>query len=193
MIDQRDVFLRSESVLLKSLTEDDALSSDWYSWFNDPDVTRWMQQHYFPNTRQLQVEFFRTNIQGSQEKLQLGIVPSNDQKLVGVISLSRIDLWNRSAEVSWTIGDPKYRNIEIAFESLKLIIDHAFYRMNLRRLHGGAVDKAVKDFLCRLLNFSHEGTARQAVYLNGQYLDVYQMGLLEPEYKHRRSTEAESE
>lgn len=193
MIDPRNIFLRSENVYLKALTEEDALSSSWYSWFNDPNTTGLMEKHYFPNTPQLQLEFFRKNIQGARDKLQLGIVPRREEKLVGVISLNQINFLNRSAEISMVIGEPDYRTIEITFESLRLIIEHGFYILNLRRIHGGTVTEDVKNLLCRTLNFCHEGTSKEAVYLNGKYMDAYQLGLLESQYPYRLSTIDSSE
>ena len=69
-----DVFIKGERVDLVVLSEELIEITNWYSWFNDEENTRFMQKHYFPNTKQIQLEYFKNEIENNQTKLQLGIV-----------------------------------------------------------------------------------------------------------------------
>lgn len=183
-LDERDIFLRGNSIFLKALTEDDVLHSGWHGWFNDKETTKFMQKHYFPNTKEEQVEFWRTHIKGSFSKLQLGIFNSEcPDKLLGCVGLQNIDYINRKAEVSTIMGEKEGRNIKFYLEANELVIHHGFTTLNLRRVYGGTMIKEVADTMCRVLGFTIEGISRQDMFKNGQYHDIYQIGLLKQDFK----------
>ena len=137
-----DTFILGKEINLVSLSEETVINSNWYNWYNDEETTLNMQQHYFPNTKEMQVEFYKKNIKNNPQKLQLGICHKNDNLLIGVISLSDINYINRTAEFAVIIGEKKYRNFNNFIEASKLIIKHGFESLNLnlkknliRRLH----------------------------------------------------------
>ena len=49
-------FLMGKNIYLRYFKESDI--PEWRNWFNDPEVTRYMQKVYFPNTRESQKTFF---------------------------------------------------------------------------------------------------------------------------------------
>ncbi len=177
-----DVFLKGNKVDLVALTEEIAAESDWYQWMNDEDSTENMQRHYFPNTRADQVRYFRDHIENNPKHLQLGIVHKKDKCLIGMISLSNIDLINRRCQLSGMIGEKNYRNVQNITEALKLVMKHAFNALNINKLYGGAIRPELADFLCRGLGFKKEGIRRSEVYKNGRYHDAHLIGILRDEY-----------
>jgi RimJ/RimL family protein N-acetyltransferase len=180
---QRPVFIKGTHVDLVVLTEDDARDSDWFNWFNDERVTREMQKHYFPNTPQQQVEFFRNQVSGSSDRLQLGLVPATgENRLFGVISLQSIDRINRKAEISMVVGLPEFRKTHFTLEAISLIINHGFRSLNLERIYGGTIIKELATLLNRSLGFQQEGVLRKDVYKDGEFRDVYRVGLLRKEF-----------
>lgn len=170
------------------MNEDDVLTSGWYGWFNDPEATRKVDQHRFPNSRQKQLEFYRSQISGSSSKLQLGIVPTGTKKLVGVVSLSGIDWVSRKAEFAIMIGEAKWRGRGLGTEATRLILEHGFQRLNLHRIYLGvhAGHKAAIASYKRA-GFKPEGVARDALYLDGKYHDVIQMGVLAREFGSKKT------
>jgi len=180
---QKMIFLSGKYVNLVGLTEDDALNSDWFSWFNDPDTTRFMQKGYFPNTAQQQLDFYRQHIVGNPSKLQLGIVASGENTLVGIISLNNIDHLNQKAEISMIIGNANFRQMRYTVEAMKLIIEHGFNILNLHKIYGGTLSKDWADLLCKTLTFTPEGKLRQDIYKSGTFYDVHMVAVLRDEYK----------
>lgn len=180
------VFLSGKFVTLTVLTEADVLESNWYDWFNDPETTMFMQQGYFPNTRELQLEFFREKIRNNRTKLQLGIRDVVGGPLAGVISLQSIDHLQRKAEMALVIGEKKYRQVKYFIEACELLIAHGFAALNLRRIYGGTMINEAAELMCRRMGFRREGVLRQDVFKNGQYWDVYLIGLLKEEWKGYR-------
>lgn len=182
-IDGRDIFIRGKDVLLKALTEDDVLHSNWYGWFNDEEVCGNLQKHYFPNTREGQLEFYKKTVVGDPTKLHLGICDGAGSQLLGITSLYSIDFINRKCGYSIVLGEKNGRNIKMFLETTKLMFAHAFYTLNLHRIYGGSFAQEITEIICRTTGAKPEGVLRQDVYKNGQYRDVYNYGLLREEFK----------
>ena len=179
---QFDVFIKGTNIDLVVLTSEIVEQSNWYKWFNDEENTEFMQQHYFPNSRQLQLKYFSDKIEGNDQKLQLGIYHKKDKLLIGTISLNDINFQHRKCEISGFIGERKYQTLKPFLEANKLLIGHAFEQLNMHRIYGGALNKDVSDFFVRLLNFETEGVLINDVYKNGKYHNVYLIGLLKEDY-----------
>ena len=142
-----------------------------------------MQQHYFPNSKELQLKYFKEEIEGSDKKLQLGIYHKKDKILIGTISLNNIDFQHRKCEISGFIGEKKYQTLKPFLEANKLLIKHAFEQLNMNRIYGGSLNKDVSRFFVKLLNFKEEGVLINDVYKNGHWNNVHLIGLLKKDYK----------
>ena len=173
-----DIFIKGDVVNLVVLTSEIVEKTNWYKWFNDEENTKHMQKHYYPNSKELQLKYFKEEIEGSDKKLQLGIYHKKDKYLIGTISLNNINFQHRKCEISGFIGEKKYQTLKPFLEANKLLIKHAFEQLNMNRIYGGALNKDVSDFFVRMLNFETEGVLIDDVYKNGKYHDVYLIGLL---------------
>jgi len=170
---QFDVFLKGDNLDLVGLTEEIVEKSNWYNWFNNEENMQTMQKHYFPNSREDQMNFFKNEICGNKNKLQLGIFHKIDQVLIGTISLSNIDYLNRKCEIGGLIGETKYKSINYWLEANRILIRHAVDTLNMHRIHGASIAKEVSIFYERLLGFKTEGILKQDIYKNGSFQDVY--------------------
>ena len=180
---QFDIFIKGTNIDLVVLSSEIVGQTNWYSWFNDEENTEYMQQHYFPNSKELQLKYFKEEIEGSDKKLQLGIYHKKDKILIGTISLNNIDFQHRKCEISGFIGEKKYQTLKPFLEANKLLIKHAFEQLNMNRIYGGALNKDVSDFFVRMLNFETEGVLIDDVYKNGHWNNVHLIGLLKNDYK----------
>ena len=190
IIDTRDIFLKGKHVILKVLTRDDVLGSGWYGWFNDEELCKTLQKHYFPTTMESQVTFWEQNICNAIDRIQLGICRAEGGSIVGIISLTHIDFINRKAEMSIVIGDRTAQNISIFVDSFKLLLNHAFYTLNLNRIYGGSISEELVTLLCRMLKCKNEGVSRQEIYKHGQYHDAYRYAVLREDFPQLPPLEA---
>lgn len=173
-----DVFIKGKIIDLVVLSEEIVEKTNWYRWFNDEEVTEYMQQHYYPNTKEKQLKYFNDEIQSNSEMVQLGIVSKYNSVLIGMVTLKNIDLQNRSAEISIIIGEKEYHSLQNFIESCQLIIKHGFDIIGLNRIYSGSFSKDIDNLFCRLLNFQPEGVLKKAVYKNGVFHDIYLCALL---------------
>lgn len=180
---RQNIFLCGRHLDLRSLSSEDVEHSDWYDWFNDELICRNLQKHYYPNTRALQREFFES-MQRDLSKVQLGIVPKDDDRLVGVVSLSDIDLINRNGEFSIVIGDDNFRRSGHSHEALKLLFEHGFFTLNLHKIYGGSVAPLQRwlESLQEEFGFKPEGVWREHAFKDGRYVDVIRVGLLRDDF-----------
>lgn len=180
---RQGVFLCGHNLDLRSLRIEDVEQSDWYDWFNDESVCQNLQKHYYPNTRTLQRDFFES-MQRDPSKVQLGIIPKDKDRLVGVVSLSDIDLINRNGEFSIVIGDDNFRKGGHSHEALKLLFEHGFFTLNLHKIYGGSVAPLRRwlESLQEEFGFKPEGVWREHAFKGGRYVDVIRVGLLRGDF-----------
>jgi len=185
-IDQNEIFLKGKNVILKVLTEDDVLSSNWHGWFNDEDTTQHMQKHYFPNTKDAQLKFFRS-LEGDKSKVQLGIAAEGVGPIIGIVSIQHIDFINRNADFSLLIGESDVRTLVYAQEAVKLILEYGFFTLNLHKIYGGYLDSLESwgHFLKKRFGFKDEGVWREHAFKGGKYLNIQRLGVLRREYREK--------
>ncbi len=130
-----EVFIHGETVDLCIPTELFASQSNWYSWFNNKEIVRFLEQGLYPNTKKLQTQFFK-NLGADR----LTLIMVNKKKIpVGVISLSFINLNKKSCDIALVVsndGDKKEKPF-LSLESMALMTEHAFENLGMKRINAG--------------------------------------------------------
>jgi RimJ/RimL family protein N-acetyltransferase len=169
MLDKK-AFLTGEHVYLRPFEEKDI--ECWHKWFNDPEVTLWMERGFFPNNPEKQKEHLK-HISKSETDLQLAIVAKEGDRLIGTIGLHMIDFRNSRADVSILIGDRDYWGKGLAAEAIGLMTRHAFQKMGLRKLTSGADERntaCIKAF--EKNGYKQEGLLKEHIFTDGKYGNI---------------------
>lgn len=175
-----NIFLLGDRVYLRPLEIKDC-EGDYPSWLNNRDVTRYNSHGKFPYTKNQAISFVET-LQGSHTNITLAIVDKKTDKHIGNISLQNIDWITRSAELAILIGDSTFFGHGIGYEASKLITEHGFRTLNLQRIYcGTSADNKAMQHLAVKLGMSKEGTRKNGIFNNGQYVDIIEYGLLNVE------------
>lgn len=152
-----------------------AISRDnWQSWFNDPEITRYIDHGLFPNTPQKQIDFLSSLQEPDCRRLVLLIVPKGVDNAVGVVSLSNINYIHRSAETAVVIGKrpSAKKSMFWAMEAKARIVQHGFEKIGLRRIGGGqAMPIAVWQNYQLLFGFRPEGVKRASFAKGHEVVD----------------------
>lgn len=189
MKDQKErpdnAFLIGENIYLRGHEKSD-LESNWFKWFNDQSVTKFMRKGVFPNTYENQVSFFE-HLQNDEHKIQLAIIHKSTNKFIGVVSISDIDWVSSFGEIAIVIGEEEYRGRRNGLEAMALMMYHGFTKMNLNRIWAGQHIglKSWKEALEKYLCFKQEATLRQAIFSHGKYHDVVIIGALAEDFLQR--------
>ena len=112
------------------------------------------------------------------------IVTIEDNKMLGSISLERINHINRSATLGIFIGDKDFRSKEYGTEAIQLLLEYGFKYLNLHSIKLDLLSVNERAHKCYLkCGFKDAGASREAIFLNGKYYDRLHMDILESEFK----------
>ena len=188
-----EAFLAGSRIFLRPLERED-LIGNMRRWANDPEITGFMSMGTFPNTVEgLEYEYAQLvadrhtagllqNPQ-SPSNLVFAVITRDGNQHVGNVGLYSLNWIMRTAEVRVLLGEKEFRGRGYAGEAYRLVIEYAFDRLNMRRLHAGArVDNVASIVVLKKLGFVEEGRRREAFYRNEQAYDVIELGLLRREF-----------
>ena len=111
------------------------------------------------------------------------ICHENDTNILGVVYLLDIDWINRTANFGIFISSESMRGKGYGKYATKLMLEHAFYNMNLNRVQLRVLeknDRAIK--LYKNVGFIEEGILRDAVFKENCYQNLVVMGILRSDF-----------
>ncbi len=156
-------------------------------WMRDYEVRRLIEDDVIgPLTLESQEAWFDEAAK-SKDLYLFDIRTLADDLLIGNCSLYNLDTKNRSAELGIVIGEKPYWGKGYGSDATCLILRFAFMELNLNRISlsvFGFNERAVRAY--EKVGFVHEGIARQAVFREGRYHDLYLMAVLRDEWSVSR-------
>lgn len=174
-------FLESNELYLRALRPEDA-DGPYVSWFNDAEVCQGNAHHKYPYTKQAALKYIEST-QNYRNSIVLAIIEKKSNKHIGNISLQKIDPVSRSAEFAIILGDKQSWGKGYSKQAGRLLLDHAFFTLNLNRVYCGTFENNVAmQKLAGYLGMIEEGRRRQAAFKNNNYLDILEYGVLRDEY-----------
>jgi len=125
------------------------------------------------------------------DRLDLAIVERATGEYVGEAVLNKLDPDNRSCSFRISLIGPRAFGRGLGSEATRLILDYAFTTVGLHR-----VELDVFDFNPRArhvyekVGFRHEGTRRQALRWNNEWIDTHIMAIIAEEWANRLTQRA---
>ncbi len=160
-----------------------------HGWVNDPKIIRFLSWGIFPQTLRETERFVEAQMSG-QDPLNRALIISlrEGEQCIGTTGCHNIDWRNRSAELGIVIGKPEYLGKGYGTEATELVLGFSFNELNLHRVYLHVFDfnlRAIGSY--RKCGFVEEGRLRDAFSRAGNYHDIVVMGILEEEYRARKS------
>jgi len=185
-----DIFIPGETINLCIPTSVFARESAWYSWFNDPQTTRYLSQGAIPNTPHLQEHFFLTQ---KNDRLTL-IICGRDSQPLGVISLSSIDMIKKTCDVAIVVGANNCKRMipYISLEAIARVTEHGFNALGMEKISAGQhINLAGWQQRMELLGYRIEGIQRKKFVKGRERADSMSIGCTYDDfleiYAHRGS------
>ncbi|NDV26709.1 GNAT family N-acetyltransferase [Desulfovibrio sp. JC010] len=173
-------FITGTKVGLRGLSLDD-VDGNWFSWFNNPEITKYMYNGSYPNTREGLIKFYQSTCVDNSAHLVLAIIDIASGAHVGNLGLHRIDHLYRRAELGIVLGEKDFWGKGIGSEACKLICGHGFARFNLHKIflrtefeNVGAIRAFEKA------GFSQEAVLKEEIYRDGAFRDSVYMSCFSP-------------
>jgi len=183
-------FLRGERIYLREIKASDVSeTSNYYRWMNDPEVTRYFEYTgLFPVSVEQLLERVTSSIK-NPDIVPLAItLPTDGEEPVhiGTVRIGPINWLHRFSEIMITVDRP-YWGKGYGTEAVKLMRDYAFNRLNLHKLtaHAYVANKASVRVLEKA-GFIIEGIHKNQFLLNGEYTDIFLLGMINPNHVARK-------
>lgn len=175
-------FLETNNIGLRALECKD-IEGNYSKWLNDAEVCKFNSHHCFPVTKD-ELRAYVNDICANRCNIVLAIDEKHDNKHIGNISLQKVDLINRNAEIAFLVGEKEYWGRGYATEAATLLINHGFSQLGLIKIYFGTSSENIgMQRIGEKLGFCKEGIRRNALYKNGRLNDIFDYGILYEEWK----------
>ena len=149
---------------------------------NDEDVSQMVVGWSFPVCKKEQMEWYDRVALSKTDKRFTVCLKENDSA-VGVVTLTDIDLVNRSAFHGIKLHPSCPKGKGIGTDAVITLMKYAFEEINLNRLDGSWIEYNIPSKkLYEKCGWYEEGTKKEAIYRNGQYHDLKIAGITRREY-----------
>lgn len=160
--------------------------SNWYEWFSEPSVTKFLPERYWPNTRINQLNFIKKLV-NDKSRLVLLICNLDSNSPIGVVSLSQINFIHRYSGFTFVVPPRINGNSRITFEASTLMLDVAFYKLNLLNVKTfTASSNAASLSMQKLLGFKEVGIFSDIYNIDSEPNDEICMQLNVSDWAKRR-------
>ena len=162
-------------VRLRSVQEQD--SDLLYKWINNPNLVIFNSPFKYVSLEEHCQWFF--GIQKNKNVVFFMIDHLESKSTIGSCQLMNINNIYRSAELQIRIGVSEFHARGIGTEAIRQLVDYGFNKLNLHRigLHVFSTNtRAIRAY--EKNGFIKEGLLKEAAFINGAWVDILMMGLL---------------
>ncbi len=161
----------------------------YVEWFNDWEMSRFMKPG-MPRglTLEDEIEWYERQAKDSNS-IVFAILTLPEKKLIGDCGLHGIDLKNRTGIYGIFIGDKDYWGKGYGTDATRTLLRFAFEQLGLNRVELEVFDynpRAVRAY--EKAGFRRDGVRRQALYRDGEFHDIYLMGILRADWETNSGT-----
>jgi RimJ/RimL family protein N-acetyltransferase len=168
-------------VMLRAMEPSDAEAL--WRWNHDPEVMRWMSDGYAQSLAQVRKRM-EDRPRNTYGEVLLGIEVLEDTTLIGLVQLRDAEPETGCAELDIYLGEKEYWGRGYATDAMRTICRYGFQKMRLHKITLTVVtENHSAHRVYQKVGFVEEGRLRQVFRRDGQWYDMFTMGLLEGELR----------
>ena len=180
--------IRGSKTRMRALERDDL--PHFVRWINDPESRRFMNVRY-PISLVEEEKWWEGFLERKND--HIFAIEAEDGTYIGNIGLHGIERENRRAQLGIIIGNRRFWGKGYGTDAIRAVLGWAFSYLNLNRISSTVFAYNERAIRCyQKVGFEHEGTMRQARYVDGQYHDELVMGVLRDEFLLRNRETAQA-
>lgn len=174
----------SQRLLFKILTDAD-VSEQYVLWLNDPEVNRFLETRFAPQTVESCRQFVASMALDPNSHL-FGIFEKTGARHIGNIKLGFIKPMHCSGQLSLFIGEKSCWGKGYATEAVRAVTQWGFSALGLERMEAGCYDENLGSLRAFLkAGYSVEGYMRSSVVSGDRRVGCFWLGVLKGEYAGR--------
>jgi RimJ/RimL family protein N-acetyltransferase len=176
------IYSLGDGYFVRPLQERD-LDGPYPGWFEDQEVCKYNSHGKFAKN----ADWFRSFYQDLNREGQLVWAVCHDKDgHIGNISLQGISFVNRNAEFAILIGNRDHWGKAVGLRAGEALLRHGFFKLNLERIYcGTAATNTSMQKLATQLGMVQEGARRRHLFLDGEWRDMLEYGILREEFQGR--------
>lgn len=174
--------LDGKSINLRRLKKSDADSI--YNHVKDYEIYRYTTNIPHPYKKAQAKSFILSTFRNMKEGTgyNLGMEDPGTGKIIGMISLIKVDSKNRNAELGYWLGK-RYWGKGITSEAVSIMLSFGFGKLKLEKVYARVMhpNKASQKVLLKS-GFKPEGRGRRHISKDGRWYDELRFGMLREEF-----------
>ncbi len=172
------MYIETPRMIIREFAQDDA--ADLHDIFGDDETMKNCEAAYdFDKTQRFLADFCIGRGGAA------AAVHRESGKMIGYILFNEFDM--DVYEMGWIFNRGYWRQ-GYAYESCKVVIDHAFAKLNAHKIFAEAIDAVKSVGLMEKLGMQLEGVQRsQTRDSQGKWADMYLYGLLEEDWRKQNN------
>ena len=172
--------LKYTETIIRPLTLDDL--DNVMTWVNDPEVIGRYAYFTKPISRGEEEKWLKGKLESKVDCFYA--IENADDVYLGNCAIEKIHWPAKHGRLSITIGNKEERGKGHGFRAINLLLDQAFNEHNLHKVYLiVAVDNQKSINLFKKCGFLEEGRYRDHYIINGNFIDMFAMGILKNEFK----------
>lgn len=173
---EKNSFLKKNKIYLRELQEAD-INDEYLKWLNDYEVVKYTESRFFPHSLE-SLSGYLENLKNNSN-VMFAIIEVSKDKHIGNIKLGNINWIHRTADIGIIIGNKDYWGKGVATESISLVVDYAFKRLNLRKITAGAYINNIGSIKAFKKNsFIQSYIEKNKCFYDGKYVDCITLELV---------------
>ena len=149
-------------------------------WLNDFNTTDYTNRSAQLLSLKAEKEYLDSHY---KDGANFAIVTLDENKLIGSISLEKINYTNRTAVLGIFIGDKNAREKGYGTEAIQMILEYGFRYLNLNNIGLDVMEFNPRAIRCyKKCGFQEVGRERKSRFVNGKYYDSIHMDILAEEF-----------
>ncbi len=173
--------LKGENVLLRALKREDIERMHEFNQEIENHVLDGILPHVLPHERAEKI--YEGMVQKNSEKEYFAI--EADGKYIGFCGLYLVYPGVRRLGIG--IGDREYWGKGYGREVVELLLHYGFHYLGSRRIDLGTNAKNIRAIKCfKTCGFMEEGRPRKVIWIDGDYTDQVNMGIMLEEWEARQ-------
>ena len=127
--------------------------------------------------------FVKQTIQDNADRKSFVVVILVDGAAAGLVGFNQINWLNKHGELGYWLGAPFVRR-GVMSKAVRAVTDYGFYELGLNRVElRAATENKASRGVAEKLRFVHEGTIREAEWINDRFVDHAIYGMLMREWQ----------
>ncbi len=163
------VFLKGKRLYLRPVLEQDL--DKLVVWINDPEIRQFLAS-YLPQSPQDEKQWLENMAKKKDTDLTFAIVLTENDEMIGVVGLHKIDHRSGTATTGTLIGRKDLWGKGYGSEAKMVLLDYAFGTLNLRKINTSVFATNPRSLKCqKKCGYQPEGVLKQQRRLNHEWID----------------------